>query len=108
MKKYNLKAYGRNIPVSLSRHQYCYDNNKSLAISMTSYEDGNIEPFAMLTVNIVPESQKLPKDCAFINTKLKGCADIKNWLINNGLGKPFLQSTRGDYEAFRFDLSKIN
>lgn len=104
MGKLNLLKYGKNHPLTFGITSYLSDN--SLAITMTTWEEGYAEPWDSLTVNLEVD---LEDNCAFIDTNNNG-GDIIDWLIKNNLGEltgRVKKSGFCSYPEFKFDLGAV-
>lgn len=98
MKFYELEKLGTTYLIELGVSTYPEGN---LAITMTVWEDGEPEPWDILTVNLGGIREK---DCAFIDTNNNG-NDILAWIIRYGLAVPtgrVQQSGFCTYPEFRF------
>ena len=74
MKIFDLEKYGNTYKIQLNVTSYTEGN---LAVTMTSWEDGEAEPWNVLTVNL---NSIRPQNCAFIDTNNNG-EDILAWII---------------------------
>jgi hypothetical protein len=81
MKTFDLKKYGSVYKIRLNVTSYMEGN---LAITMASWENGEAEPWNVLTVNL---DSVRPRNCAFIDTNNNG-EDILAWIIRPGLAVP--------------------
>lgn len=90
MKTFDLEKYGSTYKIQLNVTFYMEGN---LAITMTSWENGEPEPWNVLTVNL---DSVRPKGCAFIDTNNNG-EEILTWIIRYGLAVP-----TGTYERSGF------
>ena len=98
------ESYGEKYELSFRIDRY--SNNDNLAIlAMCKDEDGFVEPYGNLTVNI----EKLNKDNW-------GCVDTNNWrdaidlIEQNKLGTPtgmVLQSGYCTYPVYEFDMNEL-
>ena len=77
MKIFDLEKYGNTYKIQLNVTSYTEGN---LAVTMTSWEDGEAEPWNVLTVNL---NSIRPQNCAFIDTNNNG-EDILAWIIRPG------------------------
>ena len=94
MKIFDLEKYGNTYKIQLNVTSYTEGN---LAITMTSWEDGEAEPWNVLTVNL---NSIRPQNCAFIDTNNNG-EDILAWIIRHGLAVP-TGSGFCSYPEYRF------
>lgn len=81
MKTFDLEKHGTTYKIQLNVTSYMEGN---LAVTMTSWENGEPEPWNVLTVNL--ESVR-PQNCAFIDTNNNG-EEILAWIIRHGLAIP--------------------
>ena len=98
MKIFDLESYGRTHKIQLNITSY---NEGNLAISMTSWEDGEPEPWSSLTVNM-PSCR--PRNCAYIDTN-NNDQEILAWIIQNGLAVPTGNTAYSgycEYPEYRF------
>lgn len=90
MKTFDLIKHGTTHPIQLGVSSYLGGN---LAITMTTWENGEPEPWNVLTVNLDGIREK---DCAFIDINNNDC-DILIWIIRHGLGVPTEQMQTSGY-----------
>ncbi len=98
MKTIDLEKHGTTYKIQLNVTSYMEGN---LAVTMTSWENGEPEPWNVLTVNL--ESVR-PQNCAFIDTNNNG-EEILAWIIRHGLAIPtgtYAQSGFCQYPEYRF------
>ena len=79
--------------------------NGNLAIQMVTWESGDPEPWATLTVNLPGQRQK---DHAFIDTNAD--SEFPTWLIRHGLAIPTgrtMQSGFCTYPEYRFRANRL-
>lgn len=81
MKTFDLEKYGTTYKIELKITSYMEGN---LAVTMTSWENGEPEPWNVLTVNL---DSVRPQNCAFIDTSNNG-EEILAWIIRHGLAVP--------------------
>lgn len=82
MKTFDLKHFGTTYAIQLKAAAYYYGGN--LYIEMLSLEDGDVEPWGDLTVNLGPI---LPLNCAYIDVNNNG-NDILDWLQRHKIAAP--------------------
>ncbi len=89
MKTFDLEKYGTTYKIELKITSYMEGN---LAVTMTSWENGEPEPWNVLTVNL---DSVRPQNCAFIDTNNNG-EEILAWIIRHGLAvfRPGKSSSR--------------
>lgn len=90
MKTFDLEKYGTTYKIELKVTSYMEGN---LAVTMTSWENGEPEPWNVLTVNL---DSVRPQNCAFIDSNNNG-EEILAWIIRHGLAVP-----TGTYERSGF------
>lgn len=99
-----LHKYGENH--SITFELAIYAENGNLYVGMLSHDDGYIQPWSSLTVNL---SVKCKPNRAFIDTNNNG-NEIVAWLEQNGLGKAtgnLMPSGWCVYPEFEFDMDKL-
>ena len=79
--KNDLYRHGKYWPIYLDIATYA--ENGSLAIQMLTDDNGFMEPWSMLTVNL---SVTLPEGYAYVDTNNNG-DEILDWIIENELGE---------------------
>lgn len=82
-----------------------YQYSKTLAV-FSNDEDGS--PYGTATVYLQGQSDRLPRDCAFVDTN--NWPDVDKLLIDEGLAEKIEtvgQSGFCTYPAMRFNLDKI-
>ena len=85
-----------------------YTSNKRLFVGILADEDGFLEPWTDLTVNM-PDTELSDENCVFIDTNNNG-SDIVFWLMENGLGNPtarWAYSGFCSYPEFRLDFDRL-
>ena len=98
MKTFDLEKYGTTYKIELKIASYMEGN---LAVTMTSWENGEPEPWNVLTVNL---DSIRPQNCAFIDTNNNG-EEILAWIIRHGLTVPtgtYARSGYCQYPEYRF------
>lgn len=98
MKTFDLEKYGATYKIELKITSYMEGN---LAVTMTSWENGEPEPWNVLTVNL---DSVRPQNCAFIDTNNNG-EEILAWIIRHGLAVPtgtYALSGYCQYPEYRF------
>lgn len=96
------KKFGATHPIQLQVTSYL---NGNLAIQMVTWESGDPEPWATLTVNLPGQRQK---DHAFIDTNAD--SEFPTWLIRHGLAIPTgrtMQSGFCTYPEYRFRANRL-
>ena len=96
------KKFGATHPIQLQVTSYL---NGNLAIQMVTWESGDPEPWAALTVNLSGQRQK---DHAFIDTNAD--SEFPTWLIRHGLAIPTgrtMQSGFCTYPEYRFRANRL-
>ena len=96
------KKFGATHPIQLQVTSYL---NGNLAIQMVTWESGDPEPWATLTVNLPGQRQK---DHAFIDTNAD--SEFPIWLIRHGLAIPTgrtMQSGFCTYPEYRFRANRL-
>ena len=93
MKTFILTKYGTDNLISLEISTYQEGN---LGISMTVIEDGKLEPWGVLTIDLYGVR---PKNCAFIDTNDNG-NEITQWIEDNNLAEPTGIIGRSDYCSY--------
>lgn len=96
------KKFGATHPIQLQVTSYL---NGNLAIQMMTWESGDPEPWATLTVNLPGQRQK---DHAFIDTNAD--PEFPTWLIRHGLAIPTgrtMQSGFCTYPEYRFRANRL-
>ena len=99
-----LEFYGKTYNVGFTINHYV--NNKNLYVGLVTVEDGMLEPWSDLTVNL---GVKCAENCAFIDTNNNG-PQIIDWLTKNGLGYPtdvFRPSGMCVYPEFCFSMDEL-
>lgn len=100
-------CFGRQTSLALARLSYSHGDN--LAVMAYEASDGELEPYATLTVNL--------PDCAFLLGENQAFLDANNhpwaleWLERNGIAKRTgLYATSGfcDYPMVTFDPERLN
>ena len=81
MKTFDLEKYGTTYKIELKIASYMEGN---LVVTMTSWKNGEPEPWNVLTVNL---ASVRPQNCAFIDTNNNG-EEILAWIIRHGLAVP--------------------
>ena len=103
MKTFDLEKYGTTYKIELKITSYMEGN---LAVTMTSWENGEPEPWNVLTVNL---DSVRPQNCAFIDTNNNG-EEILAWIIRHGLAVPTGTSARSgycQYPEYRFRPERL-
>lgn len=103
MKTFEFEKYGKKYNMQLQILTYPNDN---LAIQMLHYEDGDWEPWNVLTVNL---GVTLAPNCAFIDTNNNG-EDILTWIVRNGLAVPTGRTAESGfchYSEYRFRTAAL-
>ena len=98
IKTFDLYKYGKKYSIQL---EVCTYTDGNLAIAMTLWEDGEPEPWNILTVNLYGIREK---NCAFIDTNNNG-QDILKWIDEYNLGTPtgcIQRSGYCEYPEYRF------
>ncbi len=98
MKLFDLEKYGTTYKIQLNVASYMEGN---LAITMTCWENGEAEPWNVLTVNL---DSVRPKNCAFIDTNNNG-EEIQIWILLHELAEPtgtYANSGFCRYPEYRF------
>ena len=96
------KKFGATHPIQLQVTSYL---NGNLAIQMVTWESGDPEPWATLTVNLPGQRQK---GHAFIDTNAD--SEFPTWLIRHGLAIPTgrtMQSGFCTYPEYRFRANRL-
>lgn len=93
--------YGRDTEVQLDIQQYL--NNKRIAISLVNYEDGVLEPFAGLTVNI---DAPAPDYCGYLDTN--NLSNVEKFVTENDLGEFTGLTGRSGYCEYPLYLFNVN
>ena len=96
------KKFGATHPIQLQVTSYL---NGNLAIQMVTWESGDPEPWATLTVNLPGQRQK---GHAFIDTNAD--SEFPIWLIRHGLAIPTgrtMQSGFCTYPEYRFRANRL-
>ena len=96
------KKFGTTHPIQLQVTSYL---NGNLAIQMVTWESGDPEPWATLTVNLPGQRQK---DHALIDTNAD--SEFPIWLIRHGLAIPTgrtMQSGFCTYPEYRFRANRL-
>lgn len=96
------KKFGATHPIQLQVTSYL---NGNLAIQMVTWESGDPEPWAALTVNLSGQRQK---GHAFIDTNAD--SEFPTWLIRHGLAIPTgrtMQSGFCTYPEYRFRANRL-
>lgn len=104
MKTLILNTWGTDHHISFTLHKYA--ENENLCVQALAHEDGFIEPWSTLTVNL---GIKCPEGFAFIDTNNN--PGIIGWLEANNLGKrTYITEWSGfcEYEMFKFDMAELN
>lgn len=104
MKTLTLNAWGKDHEISF--HLANYANNNNLYIGLITHDEGSLEPWSDLTVNL---GSKLPPDRAYVDLNNNG-REIINWLIDNELAIPtFATKISGfcEYPEFIFNMPKL-
>jgi hypothetical protein len=105
MKTLNLKAWGKDHPITFTLSEYV--DNGNLYVGMLTLEEGWPEPWSDLTVNL---GVKCAKDCAFIDTNNNNGRTIIDWLIEHNLGdftERVCKSGFCLYPEFRFNMDEL-
>ena len=103
MKTFDLEKYGTTYKIELKITSYMEGN---LAVTMTSWENGEAEPWNVLTVNL---DSVRPQNCAFIDTNNNG-EEILAWIIRHGLAVPtgiYARSGYCQYPEYRFRPERL-
>ena len=99
-----LNAWG--VERQISFHLANYADNGNLYIGLIMHDEGGLEPYGDLTVNL---DVKLPSDRAYVDLNNNG-REILNWIIDNKLGIPTF-STRisgfCEYPEFIFNMPEL-
>ncbi len=101
-----LRAWGGMHTITLEVEKYA--DNGRLAIQMWCEDDGFLEPWSSLTVNI-PDRELTDENCAFIDTNNNG-EEICHWLIENKLAEHTnrrVTSGFWSYPEFRFNMAEV-
>lgn len=96
------KKFGATHPIQLQVTSYL---NGNLAIQMVTWESGDPEPWATLTVNLPGQRQK---DHTFIDTNAD--SEFPTWLVRHGLAIPTgrtMQSGFCTYPEYRFRANRL-
>ena len=103
MKTFDLEKYGTTYKIERKITSYMEGN---LAVTMTSWENGEAEPWNVLTVNL---DSVRPQNCAFIDTNNNG-EEILAWIIRHGLAVPtgtYARSGYCQYPEYRFRPERL-
>lgn len=103
MKTFDLEKYGTTYKIELKITSYMEGN---LAVTMTSWENGEPEPWNVLTVNL---DSVRPQNCAFIDSNNNG-EEILAWIIRHGLAVPtgiYARSGYYQYPEYRFRPKRL-
>ena len=101
-REYILRAYGEEHKITLRKTSYAIDG--SLAIQMVCNDDGEPEPWDVLTTYI-DGPIKPRKDCAYVQTD-----KYLDFIIENGIGEPtdiLAQSGFNTYMLIKFNLDML-
>lgn len=99
-----LSAYGKEHNIYLKTDNYTINNN--LYIGMLTDDEGFLEPWGNITVNL---GGKCNKDCGYVD--VNNNPGIEEFIRNNNLGEPtcrIRQSGFVVYPEYRFNMEEIN
>ena len=99
----NYRLYDEDFNIGLWMDEYTTNGNTAV-IMLCKDEEGYVEPFADLTVNIID----LPKDEAAIDTN--DLTGITEWIEQNKIGAPtgrYITSGFCSYPIYKLNLENI-
>lgn len=100
-------CFGRQTSLALAR--LCYSHGGNLAVMAYEASDGELEPYATLTVNLPDYSFLLGENQAFIDANNHPWA--LNWLEENGIARHtglYASSGFCQYPLMTFDPQRLN